>query len=134
MSILADYGCNEQTYIDQAKHLESARPRGCLLCGGNGCLIGHGYYLRKAKGTDQAYLIWIKRWFCKNCHRTLSVIPNFLLPYRHYLVRVVQAVVVAFYESQQRWKRVTENCAKNGTPGLRTMQRWCKALARYAPT
>jgi transposase-like protein len=134
MSILADYGCNEQTYLDQAKHRESVCPAGCPNCGGEGCLIGHGYYQRKAKGADQAYLIWIKRWFCKNCRRTLSVIPNFLLPHRQYLVRIVQAVVAAFYESLQSWERVTENCAKNGTPGLRTMQRWCKALARYAPT
>ncbi len=134
MSILADYGCDKQTYIDQAKHKESARPPGCLLCGGNGCLIGHGYYRRKAKGADQAYFIWIKRWFCKNCHRTLSMIPNFLLPYRHYLVQVVQAVVATFYENEQSWKRVTASCAQDGTPGLRTMQRWCKALAGYTPT
>jgi hypothetical protein len=134
MSILADYGCDAQTYIDQAKHRESARPSGCLWCGGDGCLIGHGYYRRKAKGTDRAYFIWIKRWLCKICHRTLSMIPNFLLPYRHYLVQVVQAVVAAFYENEQSWKRVTASCAQDGTPSLRTMQRWCKALAGYAPT
>jgi transposase-like protein len=134
MSILADYGCNEQTYIDQEKHKDSACPDGCPGCGGDGCLIGHGYYLRKAKGEQQAYFIWIKRWLCKICHRTLSVIPNFLLPFRHYLVRVVQAVVVAFFESGQSWPRVSEACAQNGTPSLRTMQRWCKALAGYAPT
>ena len=134
MSILADYGYDKQPYIDMAKHKESARHPGCLLCGSNGCLIGHGYYRRKAKGADQAYFIWIKRWFCKNCHRTLSMIPNFLLPYRHYLVQVVQAVVAASFESEQSWKRITESCAQDGTPGLRTMQRWCKALAGYAPT
>ena len=53
----------------------------------------------ESQGEQQAYFIWIKRWLCKICHCTLSVIPNFLLPYRHYLVRVVQMVVVAFYES-----------------------------------
>ena len=134
MSILADYGSSVQTYIDQDKHKDGACPDGCALCGGNGCLIGHGYYRRKTKGADRAYFIWIKRWLCKICHRTLSVIPNFLLPYRHYLVRVVQMVVVAFYESEQSWKRVGETCTENGTPDLRTMQRWCKALAGCAPT
>ena len=134
MSILADYGSSVQAYIDQDKHKDSACPDGCAWCGGNGCLFRHGYYRRKAKGEKQAYFIWVKRWLCKICHRTLSMIPNFLLPYRHYLVRVVQMVVVAFYESEQSWKRVLETCAENGTPGLRTMQRWCKALAGYAPT
>ncbi len=134
MSILADYGSSAQAYIDQNKHKESAYPSGCPWCGQSGGLIGHGYYLRKAKGEQGVYLIWIKRWFCKFCRRTMSVIPNFLLPYRHYLAQVVQAVVAAFYESEQSWKQLTASCAKDGTPGLRTMQRWCKALAGYAPT
>ena len=134
MSILADYGCAEQTYIDREKHKNSACPPGCPNCGGDGCLIGHGCYLRKAKGEEGVYLIWIKRWFCKICHRTLSVIPNFLLPYRHYLVQIVQAVVEAFFEIEQHWKRIIETCAQDGIPGLRTMQRWCKAFAGHAPT
>ena len=134
MSILADYGSSVQAYIDQGKHKDSACPPGCPWCGGKGGLIGHGYYQRKAKGEDQAYFVWIKRWFCKSCHRTLSVIPNFLLPYRHYLVKMIQAVVAAFYEREQHWKQIIETCSENGMPGLRTMQRWCKALAGYAPT
>jgi transposase-like protein len=134
MPILADYGCNEQEYIDQEKHKDSVCPVSCPWCGGESCLIGHGYYQRKAKDEQRAYFIWVKRWLCKICHRTLSVLPNFLFCYRHYLVRVIQAVVVAFYECGQNWKQVPESCAQQGTPGLRTMQRWCKAFAKHAPT
>ena len=81
MPILADYGCNEQEYIDQEKHKDSACPAGCGWCGEEGCLIGHGYYLRKAKDEQRSYFIWVKRWLCKICHRTRSVLPNFLFPY-----------------------------------------------------
>ena len=132
MPILADYGCNEQAYIDQEKHKASVCPAVCARCGGKSCLIGHGYYLRKAKDEQRSYFIWVKRWLCKICHRTGSVLPNFLFCRRHYLVRVIQAVVVAFYECGQNWKRVAESCAQQGTPSLRTMQRWCKAFARQA--
>lgn len=132
MPILADYGCNEQEYIDQEKHKASVCPAVCARCGGKSCLIGHGYYLRKAKDEQRSYFIWVKRWLCKICHRTGSVLPNFLFCCRHYLVRVIQAVVVAFYECGQNWKRVAESCAQQGTPSLRTMQRWCKAFARQA--
>jgi hypothetical protein len=134
MSILADFGWNEQEYIDQEKHKDSACPEGCPWCGGQGCLIGHGYYPRKAKDEQRAYRIRVKRWLCKNCHRTVSMLPNFLLPYRQYLVRVIQGVVVAFYEFGQNWRRVRQTSMQDGTPNLRTMQRWCKALAGRAPT
>lgn len=134
MSILADYGCNEQAYIDQKKHNDSPRPEVCPLCGERGSLTGHGYYLRKAKDEQRAYLIWVKRWLCKICHHTLSILPNFLFPYRHYLVRVIQPVVVAAYECGENWEQVSQSCAQQGTPELRTMQRWCKAYAGRAPT
>lgn len=134
MSILADYGCNEQEYIAREKHKDSVCPEGCPWCGGQSCLIGHGYYPRKAKDEQRAYRIRVKRWLCKNCHRTVSMLPNFLFPYRHYLVRVIHGVVVALYECGQNWKRVTQTSMQDGTPNLRTMQRWCKALAGHAPT
>jgi len=133
MPILADYGCSAQEYIDQEKHKDCVCPQGCPECGGEGCLIGHGYYQRKAQDEQQSYLIWVKRWLCKICHHTVSVLPNFLVPHRQYLVEVIQKVVVACYERDQHWKGVTETCARDGTPSLRTMQRWCKSFAMRAP-
>lgn len=132
MSILADFGCNEQVYIELEKHKESVSPEGCPLCGGHNCLIGHGYYPRKAKDEQRSYLIWVKRWLCKNCHRTLSVLPNFLFPHRHYLVRVIQSVVTACFEGGKNWEQITQICCRQGTPALRTLQRWCKAFSGYA--
>ena len=134
MSILADFGCNEQVYIDQDKYKECACPVECPWCGGQNCLTGHGSYQRKAKDEQRVYWIRVKRWFCKNCHRTLSILPNFLFPYRQYLVRVIQGVVVAFYAFGQNWGRVTQTWAHLEAPNLRTMQRWCKAFAGHAPT
>jgi hypothetical protein len=133
MPILADFGCNAQDYIDLGKHQESPRPEGCPACGAKGCLIGHGYYQRKAKDEQRVYLIQVKRWWCKVCHGTVSILPNFLFPWRHYLVRVIQAVVVACFERGLNWERIRQTCTRQGTPALRTMQRWCKALAGRAP-
>jgi hypothetical protein len=133
MPILADYGCNAQEYIEQEKHKDSVCPQGCPECGGETCLIGHGYYKRKAQDEQRSYSIWVKRWLCKICQHTLSVLPNFLVPHRQYLVEVIQTVVVACYESGQNWKRVRETCARHGTPSLRTIQRWCKFFAMRSP-
>ena len=134
MTILADFGCNEQEYIDQEKFKDSICPENCPWCGGQNCLIGDGYYRRKAKDKEQAYFIKVKRWLCKGCRHTVSILPNFLVPYRHYLVRVIQGVVVAFYECHQNWAWISKTCAQHEMPSLRAMQRWCKAFANYAPT
>ena len=76
----------------------------------------------------------MKRWLCKLCHHSLSVLPNFLLPFRHYLVRVIQTVVAACFEYSRTWKQIVQSSACQGTPALRTIQRWCKAFAGHAPT
>jgi hypothetical protein len=59
-------------------------------------------------------------------------LPNFLFPYRHYLVRVIQAVVVACFERKVNWERLVQTCSLQGTPAMRTVQRWCKAFGGYA--
>lgn len=97
-----------------------------------GSLIGHGYYRRKPKDERQAYSIWIKRWWCKACHRSLSVLPDFVLALRHYLVRVIQCVVAERFERGRPWDEVKAQCACQGTPALRTIQRWCKAFLKHA--
>jgi hypothetical protein len=133
MPILADFGCNEQNYIHLGKHPASPRPEGCTWCGEKNCLIGHGFYQRKAQDQQRVYVIRVKRWLCKICHRSLSVVPNFLFPLRHYLVRVIQSVVAACFENRLNWKRVVQRSACQGTPALRTLQRWCKAFSGHAP-
>lgn len=45
MSNLADFGCNEQVYIDQGKYKDCVCPERCPWCGGQDYLIGHGSYL-----------------------------------------------------------------------------------------
>lgn len=132
MSILVDFGCNEQGYIAQAKHLDCPRPGDCTLCRAKDSLIGHGYYERKALDEGQVYFIQVKRWWCKVCHGTTSILPNFLLPYRQYLVRVIQAAVVACFERGLNWGQVRQVCAAGGRPVQRTLQRWCKAFVGYA--
>ena len=102
------------------------------MCGAKDSLIGHGYYERKALDEGQVYFILVKRWWCRVCHGTISILPNFLVPHRHYLVRVIQGAVVACFEQGLNWKQVRGVCAQGGAPVLRTLQRWCKALGRYA--
>jgi hypothetical protein len=96
-------------------------------------LIGHGYYLRKPKDKNRAYSIWVKRWKCKVCGQTCSSLPSFLLAQRHYLVESIHEALSARYERGQSWAEIKAACTKQGTPAVRTMQRWCKSFAEQAP-
>lgn len=131
--IVVDFGGDVQAYAELGKRNPCLRPVQCPWCGRENSLIGHGYYRRKPRDGERAYTLWVKRWLCKGCSRTLSVLPNFLLACRHYLVRVIQAVITERFERGQPWVAVEAECAKQGTPALRTMQRWCKSLTELAP-
>jgi len=80
----------------------------------------------------QVYRIWIKRWFCKACHRTLSVLPSFLLRFRHYLLSVIQQVLLLRFEDHASWHATGRECAPEGLPAPRTIGRWCQAFAQHA--
>ena len=140
MHIVAQYGGSEEEYSKQEKQTDCVRPGACLLCGEVGSLIGHGYYWRKPKGMQgggkislkDIGTVWIKRWLCKQCHRTISVLPDFLLAFRHYVVPVIQAVIEARWGCGRSWAAMEAECAEAGAPAGRTMQRWCGSFGEQA--
>ena len=132
MPIITDFGPAVQDYLAQFDARAFPRPEQCPHCGTPHTFIGHGYYLRKPKDQTQVYRIWLKRWFCKACHTTLSVLPSFLLRFRHYLLGVIQQVVVARFEANASWHAIECQCAPDGLPAPRTIGRWCHAFAAQA--
>lgn len=95
-------------------------------------MIGHGYYRRKPRDQLWVYPLWIKRWRCKECKRTISVLPNFLLRYRQYLLRVIGAVLALRLEGLASWAAILASVAGSGYPALRTLQRWCASFREQA--
>jgi len=130
--IILDFGRAVQDYIAHFEQLIFPRPECCPSCGTPHVFIGHGFYPRKPKDQTQVYRIWIKRWFCKACHTTLSVLPSFLLRFRHYLLVVIEQVVVVRFENNASWHATTQRCAPDGLPSPRTIGRWCHAFAEHA--
>jgi hypothetical protein len=132
MPIITDFGPAVQDYLTHFDQLSFPRPECCPACGASHVFIGHGFYLRKPKDQTQVYRIRLKRWFCKACHTTLSVLPSFLLRGRHYLLVVIQQVVVARFEANASWQATVRQCAPEGLPAPRTIGRWCRAFAAQA--
>lgn len=132
MVIVTDFDCSVHEYIEVCKQLDFSCPASCPHCHSADVMIGHGFYLRKALDQTQAYLVWIKRWYCKACHHTLSVLPSFLLRFRHYLLVVIQQVVLSRYEQNNSWAQVEQRCVPDEVPYLSTIVRWCRSFAAQA--
>jgi len=130
--IVTDFGGDVHAYLDQFKQLNFPRPAVCPHCQVAGRMIGHGFYLRKALDLAQVYELRVKRWCCDACHQTVALLPSFLLRFRHYLLIVIQAVVVTRFEDAASWTQVSRRCAVNGAPSPRTIGRWCAAWAEHA--
>jgi len=96
-------------------------------------MVGHGSYWRKPKDLSRAWRIRVRRWRCQGCKRTTSCLPSFLLPWRHYLVWIIQSVLVKRIEAGASWADVVADCSDQELPAPRTMQRWLAAYGRRAP-
>lgn len=134
MVIVTEFDCFVYEYVDHFSQLVFPPPEVCPHCHAVDVFIGHGFYLRKALSQTQVYLVRIKRWYCKACRHTLSLLPSFLLRYRHYLLDVIQSVVVTRFEDGASWTQVSRRCAVDGAPSPRTIRRWCLSFAAHAPT
>jgi hypothetical protein len=133
MVIVTEFHCPVQEYVEHFSQLTFTRPTVCPNCQAVDTFIGHGFYLRQPTTPTQVYLVYLKRWLCKACHHTLSVLPSFLLRFRHYLLSVIQSVVVARFEDATSWVQVSRRCAVDGLPSPSTIHRWCVSFAAQAP-
>ena len=133
MAIVVDFGRTVQEYLRQFPQTVFPRPSACPLCQALDSLIGHGFYRRKPLDQAHAYLISLRRWRCKGCHRTTSSLPSFLLPCRHYLLAVIQQALIARHEQQASHAQVVQQCAPEGAPSPRTLGRWLSSFADQAP-
>jgi hypothetical protein len=133
MVSVTEFHCFVQEYVAHFTQRVFPRPTVCPNCQAVDTLIGHGFYLRQPITPTQVYHVYIKRWYCKACHHTLSLLPSFLLRFRHYLLDVIQTVVVTRFEDGASWTQVSRRCAVEGLPSSRTIHRWCVSFAAHAP-
>lgn len=133
MVIVIEFGCSVDEYVNHFPQLVFPRPEVCPHCHAVQLLIGHGFYRRRPITPTDVYCVWIKRWLCKACRHTLSLLPSFLLSYRHYLLDVIEPVVVTRFEEGASWVQVAHRCSVGGYPALRTLGRWCVSFTQHAP-
>ena len=89
MQILHPFAGSVQQYLAQLDDLESPRPRHCPQCQAKLPLTAHGFYLRTIIDAAFDGEIRVRRYLCEACRRTVSLLPEFALPYLRSSVTII---------------------------------------------
>jgi hypothetical protein len=89
MQILHPFAGSVQQYLDQLEDVESPRPTHCPQCQANKPLTAHGFYTRTIDDSVFDGWIRVRRYLCESCRRTVSLLPEFALPYLRSSVTVM---------------------------------------------
>lgn len=130
MVIVAEFGPDVQHYAREFAQLSIARPRSCPWCEAPGRLVGHGSYPRNAVDTSHSIPIRIKRFLCPVCGKTVSVLPTFCLPHRHYQAATIQAVLDLRLAARASWSAIRQYLLPSDLPTRTTCREWVSAFAR----
>jgi len=98
MQILHRFTGSVQLYLAQlAATPDLHRPTQCPQCQVKHPLKAHGFYLRTIIDTASAFdgLIRVRRYLCITCHRTVSLLPEFALPYLRSSIAVIALFLVS---------------------------------------
>lgn len=132
--IVAEFGPDVQHYARQFAHLSIPRPTCCPHCEARDRLVGHGSYPRTAIDHRQAIPIRVKRFFCPACRKTISVLPSFCLPWRHYQAVSIQTVLDLRFTAQASWATIRQGFLPSDLPTQTTCREWVAAFCQHADT
>ena len=126
MQMLHPHSGSIQQYTEQIDDPNRGRPSSCPQCRAGEPLTAHGFYCRTI--VDQMFdgLIRIRRYLCQACLRTVSLLPEWALPFMRFSIPVIANTVKARWMENRAWK-----AAAPGAPYQRG-QHWVRRFAKQA--
>jgi hypothetical protein len=98
MQILHPFTGSVQQYLAQLDDPHQHRPACCPQCRAKDPLTAHGFYVRTIIDAAFDGPIRVRRYLCEACRRTVSLLPEFALPYlRSSLAFIALWLVVRFF-------------------------------------
>ncbi len=95
MQILHPFTGSVQQYTEQLADPDSHRPGHCPQCQTKHPLTAHGFYTRTLIDAAFDGIIRVRRYLCQTCQRTVSLLPEFILPYLRSSVTVIALFLIA---------------------------------------
>jgi hypothetical protein len=123
MSIIAHLGSNVKEYREKSQEIlegllffcqKHHKEKMCL----------HAQYKRTIKETKEE--IWIKRLICHKCDKTVSIIPDFLQPNKHYSANEIESVIIQ--------AETTDIYDIETAASVYTVRRWIKTVRNKVAT
>jgi hypothetical protein len=95
MQILHPFAGSVAEYLTQLNDPDRYRPHQCPQCQAKQPLTAHGFYTRTL--LDSAFDGWlrVRRYLCVVCRRTVSLLPEFALPYLRSSITAIALFLMA---------------------------------------
>ena len=95
MQILHPFSGSAQQYAEEVSNPDRYRPDHCPQCPARQPLIAHGFYSRTLVEAGFDGSIQVRRYLCRACRRTVSLLPQFALPYLRFGITVIALFLVS---------------------------------------
>lgn len=95
MQILHRLRGSIQQYVQEISDPNRYRPASCPQCQACCPLIAHGFYCRTLVDVAFDGTIRVRRYLCRLCKRTVSLLPEFALPYLRFGLSLIRLFLVA---------------------------------------
>lgn len=82
-------------YLEEISDPNRYRPDVCPQCQARCNLIAHGFYSRTLVDVAFDGTIPVRRYLCRFCKRTVSLLPDFALPYLRFGLSLISLFLVA---------------------------------------
>jgi hypothetical protein len=95
MQILHPFTGSIQRYCEEISDPDRYRPDHCPQCNAKPPLTAHGFYHRSLGDVDFDGDIPVRRYLCHSCKRTVSLLPQFALPFLRFSIPVISLFLIA---------------------------------------
>lgn len=132
MQILHPFAGSVQQYTEQLADPDPYRPGHCPQCQTKHPLTAHGFYTRTLIDTVFDGVIRVRRYLCQSCRRTVSLLPEFALPY----LRSGLAVIALFLITRLLHGQTLQAAARTAPPPMpyQRGQFWIRRFRTQAET
>ena len=122
MQLIHDFNISPIQYYLNGKNNVFPVIERCPDC--NDIMIKHGFYQRFVITVDgKSYLLFIRRYRCKHCNHTVSILPSFLLPLFQRSLKAIFKCLTDYFLYKSYFlnhRQVHIYCQRfcNNTPGI----------------
>lgn len=131
MQILHPFHGSIQQYCEEISDADRYRPDRCLQCRARCPLIAHGFYWRTLVDVAFDGAIRVRRYLCRLCKRTVSLLPDFALPYLRFGLSLIRVFLVARLLESRCLREAARDASQPPMPYQRC-QFWIRRFQKQA--